>query len=208
MKVVIINGSPHPKGNTYDMLNDIIEELHKEDIETEYFWIGNKAVHGCIACGHCNKTHRCIFKDDIVNEVIDTMQTSDGLIIGSPVYYASPNGALLAIMDRMFYAGKDCYNGKPAAGCVVARRAGTTSALSVMEKYFTKSEMPVISGDYWSMEYGKNFGETRQDQEGVYVIKLLAKNMAWILRAIRDAKERGNYPSVMDTDRPWTHFIR
>lgn len=208
MKVVLINGSPHKDGNTHDMLEDIRLELEHEGIETQEFWIGTKAVHGCIACGKCDKTHRCIFDEDIVNRVIDAMQTADGLIVGSPVYYASPNGALLSIMDRMFYAGKDCYHHKPAAACVVARRAGTTAALDVLEKYFTITEMPVVSSQYWPMEHGRTPGETREDKEGIYVMRLLAKNMAWLLRAIERARKEGDEPPVMDTDRPWTHFIR
>lgn len=208
MKVVLINGSPHKDGNTHDMLQDIIEELHNEGIETELFWIGTKAIHGCIACGKCDKTHRCIFDDDIVNRVIDTMQTADGLIVGSPVYYASPNGALMSVLDRMFYAGKYCYHHKPAAACVVARRAGTTAALDDILKYFTITEMPVVSSLYWPMEHGRGPGETREDKEGIYVMKRLAKNMAWMLRAFKLAKEHGDYPPEDNTDRPFTHFIR
>lgn len=208
MKVVLINGSPHRDGNTHDMLQDIIEELHEQNIETELFWIGTKAVHGCIACGKCNETHRCIFNDDIVNRVIDAMQTADGLVVGSPVYYASPNGALMAILDRMFYAGKDCYHHKPAAACVVARRAGTTASLDDILKYFTITEMPVVSSTYWPMEHGRGPGETREDKEGIYTMKRLAKNMAWLLRAIKLAKEHDDFPPEVDTDRPWTHFVR
>lgn len=208
MKVVLINGSPHKDGNTYDMLQDVIHELHEQGIEIELFWIGTKAVHGCIACGKCNKTHRCIFDDDIVNRVIDSMQTADGLIVGTPVYYASPNGALMSILDRMFYAGKDCYHHKPAAACSVARRSGTTASFDVLNKYFTITEMPVVSSTYWNNEHGRGPGETRGDDEGIYTLKRLAKNMAWMMRAFKLARDNGDYPPEIDTDRPWTHFIR
>lgn len=208
MKVVLLNGSPHPKGNTHDMLQDIIEEFHKEDIHAEEFWIGTKPIHGCIACGKCNQTHRCIFDDDIVNRVIDAMQNADAFIVGSPVYYAGPNGALMAVMDRIFYAAKDCFNHKPAAACVVARRAGTTAALDDLQKYFTITEMPIVSSIYWNMEHGRAPGETREDKEGIYVMKRLAKNMIWMMRAIDLAKNNGILPDNDYTDRPWTHFIR
>ncbi len=208
MKVVLINGSPHKNGNTYDMLNDIARELNNEGVQTEMFWIGTGPVHGCIACGRCDKTHRCIFDDDIVNPVLKAMQTADGFIVGSPVYYASPNGALISILDRLFYAANDCFHHKPAAACVVARRAGTTAALDVLEKYFTITEMPVVSSVYWPMEHGRTFGETRQDEEGIYIMKRLAKNMVWMLKAIGNAEAEGIEPPRIDTDRPWTHFIR
>lgn len=208
MKVLLINGSPHARGNTYDMLMDVADGLKEEGIETELFWIGTQAIHGCIACGKCDKTHRCIFNDDIVNKVIDAMQTADGLVVGSPVYYASPNGALMSVLDRMFYAGKDCYHHKPAACCVVARRAGTTASIDDILKYFTITEMPVVSSTYWPMEHGRSSGDTRGDLEGIYTMKRMAKNMAWLLKAIKLAKENGIEPAPADTDRPWTHFIR
>lgn len=209
MKVVLINGSPHKDGNTHDMLNDIIEELHRQNIETETFWIGTKPIHGCIACGRCDKTHRCIFDDDITNRVIEAMYEADGFIVGSPVYYAGPNGALMAILDRAFYAAdKECFHHKPAAACVVARRAGTTAALDDLLKYFTITEMPVVSSTYWNMEHGRRPGETREDKEGIYTMQRLAKNMAWLLRAIKLAKEHDDFPPEIDTDRPWTHFVR
>ncbi len=208
MKVVLINGSPHKSGNTYDMLHDLTEEFHRLGVETELFWIGTGCIHGCIACGRCDKTHRCIFDDDLVNRVIDAMEDADGLIVGSPVYYASPNGSIISAMDRIFYASKDELPNKPGAACVVARRAGTTAALDVLEKYFTITQMPVVSSVYWPMEHGRGPGETRQDEEGIYIMKRLAKNFTWVMKSLEYAKEHGIEPEPMETDRPWTHFIR
>ncbi|MGI6108948.1 MAG: flavodoxin family protein [Eubacteriaceae bacterium] len=207
MKVLLINGSPHENGNTRAALDDVIEELQDNGIQTELYWVGMKAVHGCIACGKCNETHRCIFNEDIVNEVLDEMEKADGLIVGSPTYYANSSGTLRCIMDRLFYAGNN-FAHKPAAAIAVARRAGTLTAIDEMQKYFTISEMPVVSSTYWPMEFGQTAGQTRDDLEGIYTMKRLARNMAWLLKCIDAGKQQDIKPPRKDSDRPWTNFIR
>ena len=190
MKVILINGSPHENGSTRAALDDIIEELQDNRIETKLYWVGMKAVHGCIACGKCNETHRCIFNEDIVNEVLDDMDHADGIIVGTPTYYAGANGTLECIMDRLFYAGNN-FAHKPAAAIAVARRAGTNAAIDDLTKYFTISQMPLATSVYWPMEFGGNAEQTREDAEGRYVMKRLGANMAWLLKCIEIGRAAG-----------------
>ncbi len=191
MKVLLLNGSPNEKGCTWRALKEVSDTLQAEGIDTEIFWIGKKAVAGCIGCGGCAKNHgRCVFSNDPVNEVLDKMEGSDGLIVGSPVYFASPNGALVALLDRMFMAG-GCFRMKPAAAVTSARRAGTTATLEVMNKYFLMSEMPVVSANYCNMVHGHSADEVEKDLEGLQIMRTLGRNMAWMLKCMDAGKKAG-----------------
>ncbi|MBQ6000409.1 MAG: flavodoxin family protein [Clostridia bacterium] len=208
MKVLLINGSPHEKGCTYTALAEVASALEKEGIETEILQIGSGDVRGCMACGGCSQTGRCVFGDeDRVNEAIEKMEQADGLVIGSPVHYASPAGAMLSFLDRMFYAGSEAFAHKPGACVVSARRAGTTASLDVLTKYITISQMPLVSSCYWNMVHGSNAEQVAQDKEGLQVMRTLGANMAWLLRCIQTAKEHGVEPPAQEK-RIFTNFIR
>ena len=207
MKALLINGSPRERGCTYTALSELARTLEAEGIETELIQAGARTTHGCIACGKCNETHRCIFNEDIVNEVLDDMDHADGIIVGTPTYYAGANGTLECIMDRLFYAGNN-FAHKPAAAIAVARRAGTNAAIDDLTKYFTISQMPLATSVYWPMEFGGNAEQTREDAEGRYVMKRLGANMAWLLKCIDAGKKADIRPPKDTGDRPWTNFIR
>jgi multimeric flavodoxin WrbA len=207
MNVLLINGSPHKNGCTFTALSEIAGELEKQRIETRIFHIGTKAVRGCIACRKCTETGYCSFSDDRVNECIDLIKAADGIIIGSPVYYASPNGALLALLDRTFYAGGGFFACKPAAAIVSCRRGGAASAFDALNKYFTISSMPVVSSQYWNAVHGNTPEEVRQDLEGLQVMRTLGRNMAWLLKCIDAAKSSVPYPEK-EAVRHRTNFIR
>lgn len=207
MKVLLINGSPHKSGSTYTALAEIEKELNKANIETEIFHIGNKPIRGCIACERC-ENNRCVFNDDITNVVLEKCESVDGLIVGSPVYYSSPNGSLIAMLDRMFYAGNKVLQYKPAAAIVSARRAGTTASFDVLNKYFTISNMPVVSSQYWSMIHGNDAEEAKEDLEGMQIMRTLGKNMSWLLKCIEAGKEKGINIPQRDEKREFTNFIR
>ena len=162
MKVLLINGSPHKEGCTFTALSEIKDQLEKEGIDSEIFWIGNKPVRGCIACGKCGTLEKCAFDDDVANEIVEKMLESDGLIIGSPVYYAGPNGALCAILDRVFYAASSKFAFKPGASVVSCRRGGSTASFDRLNKYFTISNMPVVASKYWNMVHGNTPEEVKQ----------------------------------------------
>ena len=207
MKVLLINGSSHKSGCTYTALAEIEKELNKEGIYTEIFQIGNKPIRGCIGCGRCNN-NRCIFNDDIVNEALEKCEDIDGIIVGSPVYYASANGALTSLLDRMFYAGGKLLKYKPAAAIASARRAGTTATVDQLNKYFTISCMPIVSSQYWNMVHGNTPEEVMQDLEGLQIMRTLGRNMAWMLKCIEAGKEKGvNIPNP-EEPRLRTNFIR
>jgi multimeric flavodoxin WrbA len=207
MKVLLINGSPNNNGCTYTALSEIENELHKANIETEIFNIGNKPIRGCIACQRC-ENNRCVFNDDIVNRVLEKCENIDGLIVGSPVYYSSPNGAVLSLLDRMFYSGSKLLQYKPAAAVVSARRAGTTASFDVLNKYFTISNMPVVSSQYWNMVHGSNAEEVQEDLEGLQIMRTLGRNMAWLLKCIEAGKENGINIPYSDEKRKFTNFVR
>ena len=208
MKVLMINGSPNSNGCTYTALEEIATILHKEGIETEIIQTGKEAIRDCIGCGACRNTDgMCIFKDDIVNEIIEKAKTADGFIVGSPVYFAHPSGRILSILDRVFYAGKKAFLYKPAAAVVSARRAGTTASLDVLYKYFTLNNMPIVSSNYWAMVHGNKPDEIKQDLEGMQIIQGIGTNMAWLLKSLKAAKDAG-----IETPKPVekikTNFIR
>ena len=207
MNVLLINGSPHKNGCTFTALSEIARELKKQGIQTSIFHIGTKAIRGCIACGQCKETGYCIGSDDPVNECIDLMKAADGIIVGSPVYYASPNGALLALLDRVFYASGVAFAYKPAAAIACCRRGGSTSTFDVLNKYFTISSMPIVSSQYWNQVHGQTPEEVQQDLEGLQIMRTLGRNMAWLLKCIETAKKTIPYPEK-EPVRFRTNFIR
>jgi multimeric flavodoxin WrbA len=206
MKVLMINGSPHQHGTTRRALDEIAGALKQYQAETEIVTVGQKLIHGCIACGKCNG--HCTAFDDEVNEAIDLMAQADGLIIGSPVYYASPNGTLLSFLDRMFFAGGAVFAGKPAACVAVARRAGTTASLDALMKYPLNKGMLIIPSTYWPMVFGANAADAEKDQEGLQVMRNLGRNMAWMLKLIEMGKNSGLPFPAPEQPREWTNFIR
>lgn len=202
---MMINGSPHAHGTTRRALDEIAGVLKEHRVETETMTIGQLAVHGCIACGKCDG--HCAAFDDAVNEAIDKMAASDGLIIASPVYFASPNGTMLSFLDRMFYAGGGVFAGKPAACVATARRAGTTASLDVLLKYPLIKGMPLIGSTYWPMVFGANAADAIQDGEGMQVMRNLGHNMAWMLKLIEQGKQSGLPFPAPEKPRVRTNFI-
>lgn len=208
MKVLLINGSCNETGCTYTALKIVAENLNRNDVETEIIQIGKSALRDCTGCKACRKNGgHCVFKDDIVNDVIDKAKDADGFVFGSPVYYAHPSGRLLSLMDRLFYAGSYAFAYKPAAAVVSARRAGTTAAVDVITKYFTINKMPVVSSNYWNMVHGNNPEEVLQDLEGLQIMRTLGDNMAWLIKCIKSAKDAGiSYPK--QEEKILTNFVR
>lgn len=206
MKVILLNGSPNKEGCTYTALKEVAESLNKNGIETEIVWMGKSVSSGCTACGACKKTGRCVFTQDNVNEVLEKMEQADGLVVGSPVYYASPNGSIVSFLDRLFFAG-NCFAYKPAAAVASARRAGTTATLDMLNKYFTISNMMVVSSQYWTMVHGSCPEDVRKDEEGMQTMRVLGANMAWLLKCI-EAGNRAGVPLPEPEERKWTNFIR
>ena len=207
MKVLMINGSPHVNGTTRRALDEIAAVLNTHAIETEIMTIGHKAVHGCIGCGRCATENRCAPFDDVVNDAILKMAEADGLVLGSPVYFASPNGTMLSFLDRMFFAGGPVFEGKPAACVATARRAGTTATLDALLKYPLIKGMPVLGSTYWPMLHGVNAADAEQDLEGLQVMRNLGHNMAWMLGLIALGKENGLPFPAPETPRARTNFI-
>ena len=208
MKVLLINGSPHEKGCTYTALTETAKELERQSIETEILWVGIGPIRGCSGCGACakNEPGRCIFNDDTVNIGLEIMEQSDGLIVGSPVHYANASGAITSFLDRFFYAGKG-FALKPAAAVVSCRRAGSTATLDQLQKYFTISQMPIVSSQYWNMVHGATPNDVMKDEEGLQTMRVLGRNMAWLLRCIEEGKNVG-IPLPEQENRTWTNFIR
>lgn len=209
MNVLLINGSPNEKRCTYTALAEAASALEAEGISTDIAWIGRDPLRGCNGCSGCSKRgdNRCIFDDDIVNSLIERAQKADGIIVGTPVYYAGANGALLAALDRLFYAASSTLRFKPAAGIASARRAGTTPAIDQVNKYFQINCMPVVSSNYWPMVHGKNADDVKQDAEGLQIMRVLGKNMAWILRSLEVARSAG-VPTPDVEAKIMTDFIR
>lgn len=186
MRVLLINGSPRERGNTYTALSEITKVLQEEQIDTEIINLGKGAVQGCIACGWCGRQGKCTFNDDLYYRVWRAVKDGiDGLIVGSPVYYGGPNGSLCALLDRVFYSLGRELQYKPAASVVVCRRGGATSTFDRLNKYYTMMNMPVVSSQYWNLAYGQTPGQVAQDEEGMQTMRTLARNMAWMLRHLR-----------------------
>ena len=193
MKVLMINGSPHSNGNTFLALSEMEKIFSGEGIETELVQVGNKAVRGCIACGKCAEMGRCVF-DDIVNEAAAQFEACDGLVVGSPVYYASANATLIAFLTRLFYSTHFDKTMKVGASVVAARRGGLSSTFDELNKFFTISGMPLASGQYWNSIHGRAHGEAEKDLEGLQSMRTLAKNMAFLMKSIALGKEAYGLP--------------
>lgn len=191
MKVLLLNGSPRKNGCTFAALTEISRALGAENIDCEIMQVGNGQVRDCIACGGCVGKGKCVFDDDIANELIEKIKTADGFIAGTPVYYAHPSGRVLSILDRAFYAGKAYFMHKPAAAVVCARRGGTAASFDVINKYFSIAQMPIVSSTYWNMVYGNSHEEAYRDEEGMQTMRNLGKNMAWLLKCIALGKQNG-----------------
>lgn len=204
MKVLMINGSPRPKGNTAIALEEMKKVFEAEGVEVEYLQIGNKAIRGCIACNSCKKTGKCVF-DDEVNAAAETLRECDGLVVGAPVYYGSANSTLVAFLTRLFYSTSFSKEMKVGAAVVVARRGGTTAAFDELNKFFTISGMPVASGNYWNNVHGREAGEAEQDAEGLQNMRTVARNMAFLMKSIALGKEKYGLPQK--EERVFTHFI-
>ncbi len=204
MKVLLINGSPRRQGNTFTALSEVAGALEKEGVETQIISIGAKAVQGCIACNKCAELGRCVFKDDLYNTVREALCDADGFIVGSPVYYAGPNGSLCALLDRLFYSASGLLRYKPAASIAVCRRGGASATFDRLNKYFTISNMPVVSSQYWNIIHGLLPGEASQDAEGLQIMRTLGRNMAWLLKNI----QAGGVERPVPEERQATNFIR
>ena len=205
MKVLIINGSPRAKSNTATALDEMVKVFSAEGIETEVVKIGNMPVRGCIACGSCFKNGRCVF-DDVVNELAPKFEAADGLVVASPVYYASANATLIACLDRLFYSTHFDKTMKVGASVVCARRGGLSATFDELNKYFTICGMPIASSQYWNSIHGREPGQASQDAEGMQTMRTLARNMAFLMKSIALGKEKYGLPEKEE----WTptHFIR
>lgn len=205
MKVLILNGSPRKGGNTSIALDEMVKIFEADGIEAEVVQVGNKAVRGCIACGTCAEKGKCVF-DDVVNELAPKFEAADGLVIASPVYYGSANATLIACLDRLFYSTSFEKTMKVGASVVVARRGGLSATFDELNKYFLISNMPVASSQYWNSVHGREAGEAAQDAEGLQTMRVLARNMAFLMKGIALAKEKYGMPEKEE----WqpTHFIR
>ncbi|URZ16661.1 flavodoxin family protein [Clostridium felsineum] len=210
MKVLLVNGSPHEKGCTYTAISEVANTLQKEGIDTDIFWIGNKALNGCIACKTCITKKRCVF-DDKVNEFLDIAADYDGFIFGSPVHFAAAGGAITSFMDRAFYTdlngGRQSFYLKPAACVISARRAGTTATYDQLNKYFGLMQMPIVSSQYWNMVHGATPEQVKQDSEGLQTMRILGRNMAFFLKCKEVGLEGGVEMPERETG-IFTNFIR
>lgn len=209
MKVLILNGSTRMNGCTHRALTEVADALAQEGVESEIVQMGARPVRDCagFGCGKCADTGRCVFNDDVVNELIEKAEASDGFVFGTPVYYAHPAGQLLAVLDRAFYAGGAAFAGKPGAAVASARRAGTTAALDVVCKHFMDAEMPVVSSTYWNMVHGTSPEEVEADAEGLQTMRNLGRRLAWLLKSIEAGRAAGIEPPRIERE-AWTNFIR
>ena len=207
MKVLLINGSPRKEGNTSITLSEVAKQLSIEGIDSEMVWIGNKPIRGCIACGQCKEQGlgRCVFDDDVCNRISEKFAEADALIVGSPVYYGQPNGALLSIIQRAFFSNGANISGKPAASIAVCRRGGATAVFEALNMPFQMMNMPIVTSQYWNIVYGRTPGDAALDTEGLQTMRTLARNMAWLLKSTNGEKAPGR-----PADEAWEamHFIR
>ena len=194
-KILLLNGSPHQHGCTATALDEMISVFEGEGVETELIQVGSKEIRGCISCSKCSKTGKCVF-DDLVNEVAPKFEAADGLVVGSPVYYGSPNGTILSFMDRLFYSTLFSKHMKVGASVVSCRRGGNTASFDVLNKYFTISGMPLASSTYWNQVHGFSAEDVKKDLEGLQTMRSLARNMVFMIKAFADAKEKYGYPEV------------
>jgi len=205
LKVLLLNGSPRIEGNTYISLCEVKKTLEKNGIDAEIIQVGNQNIRGCTACGSCAKIGKCVF-DDKVNEVANKLKDADGLVVGSPVYYASANGTLVSFLDRLFFSAKFDKTMKVGASIAVARRGGTTATFDQLNKYFTITGMPIASSQYWNNVHGRAEGEAKEDAEGLQTMRTLGENMAFLIKAIHNYKETNGLPKK--EEKIATNFIR
>lgn len=205
MKVLIINGSPRIDGNTTTSINELIKVFDKNEIETETVQIGNQNIRGCIACNSCQKNHKCVFNDS-VNEVAKKLENADGLIIASPVYFASANGTLISFLDRLFYSSHFDKTMKVGASIAIGRRGGLSATFDELNKYFTISNMPIVSSNYWNSLHGRGKKEVLEDEEGLQTLRVLAENMTFLLKSIKLGKEKFGLPEK--ESKIYTDFIK
>lgn len=205
MRVLMINGSPHSKGNTSIALQEMEKIFHENGIETETLFIGNKDIRGCIACRKCAQTGRCVF-NDIVNEAAPKFEAADGLVVGAPVYYGSANSTLVSFLTRLFFSTHFDKTMKVGAAFSVARRGGLSATYDELNKFFAISGMPIAAGQYWNGIHGREIGEAAQDEEGLQQMRVLARNMSFLIKAIADGKEKYGLPEKEPFHR--TNFIR
>ena len=206
-KVLLINGSPHAKGCTYTALRTVADELERNGMETEIVHVGNKDIRGCIGCYKCREIGKCVFGNDLVNEVAKKFEQADGLVIGSPVYYAGATGTLVSFLNRLFFSASFEKRFKVGAAVVSARRMGTTATLDQLNKYFLHDEMPVAASRYWNAVHGNNPEDVMKDEEGLQTMRVLGRNMAFLIRAIAAERERSGLPET-EPRRIATNFIR
>jgi len=204
MKVLILNGSPKANGNTMVAVNEMVKVFDAEGVETEIVHVGNKDVRGCVSCGSCADKGRCVF-DDVVNEIAPKLEAADGLVVASPVYYASANATLIACLDRLFYSSHFDKTMKVGASVVVARRGGCSATFDELNKYFTISGMPVASSQYWNSVHGRTPGQAEKDLEGLQTVRVLARNMTFLMKSIALGMEKYGLPEK--EEHLWTHFI-
>ena len=205
MKVLMINGSPRPNGNTAMALTEMEKIFAQEGIETETIQVGNQNIRGCIACGHCYKNGKCVF-DDCINDIAAKFEDADGLVVASPVYYASANATLIAVLDRLFYSSRFSKTMKVGASVAVARRGGCSATFDQLNKYFTISEMPIASSQYWNSVHGGAPGQAAEDAEGLQTMRTLARNMSFLMKSISLGKEQFGLPER--EPHQFTNFIR
>ncbi len=205
MKVLIINGSPRVNSNSAALIREITNIFEQEGVRIDLYQLGNKAIRGCMACGYCYEHQECVFKDD-VNDLAGRFESADGLIVVSPVYYGSANGSVISLLDRLFYSTHFSKRFKVGAAFAIARRAGTTATFDELNKYFTISQMPVVSGRYWNNGFGRTPGQINQDEEGLQNARVVARNMVFLMKAIADAKEKYGLPQTEEVKA--THFIK
>lgn len=200
MNVLLINGSPTPDGNTYIALSEVAKALNEDGISTEILQLGKKPVPGCIACGRCQQTGVCVFNTGIYQEAFEKIQSTDGIVVGSPTYYAGPNGSLCALLDRLFYSASRFLEYKPAAAVGICRRAGSTSTVERLNKYFEMTNMPMPSSQYWNNAFGLMHGDVVRDAEGLQTMRTLGHNLARLIKALK--KE----PLPRQETHVWTSF--
>lgn len=204
MKVLMINGSPREDGNTARALKEVADTLKAEGVESEIVWLGNRPVRGCTACYQCIQRNlgRCVFDDDIANRIVEKLADADGIVLGSPTYYGQPAGALLAVWQRVCFAASNHVKGKPAASVAICRRGGSTAAFQTMNMPFEMMNCPLVTSQYWNVAFGREPGEAEKDSEGMQTMRTLARNMAWLLKSLKD--------NPRPAQEPWQpmHFIR
>jgi multimeric flavodoxin WrbA len=208
MKVLLINGSPRERGCTFTSLSEMADVLHSEGVKTEIFQIGKGPVQGCADCSHCFDAKKCVFENDAAAEALEMVKAADGIVLGSPVYFAGATGPLTSMLNRMFYSNRESFVHKPGAAVVCCRRGGSTATLEQLNKYLVISSMLLVGSLYWPMVHGNNPDEIKKDLEGLQNLRTLARNMAWILKSIQAGREAGVKVPTPEPERFRTNFIR